>query len=120
MQELMGTLQEVDLDYVRLILRGPADAKCGDTAVAMTNRDTQPTALAVAVDVADQDTAGAVALKRGALTWVTKSKDLSSIAKLVDTLPGAVADGQVRLYQASKCAAVVPHALRQSWCIHSC
>ena len=106
----MGTLQEVDLDDVRQILREPADAKWGDTAVAVAKRDTQPTAVAVAVEVADQDTAEAVVLRRNAIKWVTKSKDHSFIANLVDTLPGAVADEQVRLYQASKCAAVVPHA----------
>ena len=60
----MGTLQEVDLDDVRQILREPADAKWGDTAVAVAKQDTQPTAVAVAVEVADQDTAEAVALRR--------------------------------------------------------
>ena len=110
MQEVMGVLQEVNLDDVRQILREPADAKWGDTAVAVAKRDTQPTAVAVAVEVADQDTAEAVALRRDAIKWATKSKDLSFIANLVDTLSGAVADEQVRLYQASKCAAVVPHA----------
>ena len=86
-----------------------------DTAVAVADQDT-------AVAVADQDTAAAVAdqdtavavsdlvLRREAIEWATKSKDSSFIANLVDTLPGAVADEQVRLYQASKCAAVVPHA----------
>ena len=120
MQELMGTLQEVDSDDVRQILREPADAKWGDTAVAVAKRDTQPTAVAVAVEVADQDTAEAVGLRRDAIEWVTKSKDHSFIANLVDTLPAAVADEQVRLYQASKRAAIVPLALRQSWCIHTC
>ena len=110
MQELMGTLQEVDSDDVRQILREPADAKWGDTAVAVATRDTQPTAVAVAVEVADQDTAEAVVLRRNAIKWVTKSKDHSFIANLVDTLPAAVADEQVRLYQASKRAAIVPHA----------
>ena len=110
MQEVMGTLQEVNLDDVRQILREPADAKWGDTAVAVATRDTQPTAVAVAVEVADQDTAEAVVLRRNAIKWVTKSKDLIFIANLVDTLPGAVADEQVRLYQASKRAAIVPHA----------
>ena len=110
MQELMGPRQEVDGDDVRQILREPADAKWGDTAVAVAKRDTQPTAVAVAVEVADQDTAEAVVLRRDAIKWVTKSKDPSFIAKVVDTLPAAVADEQVRLYQASKCAAVVPHA----------
>ena len=42
MQELMGTLQEVDLADVRQILREPADAKWGDTAVAVAKRDTHP------------------------------------------------------------------------------
>ena len=110
MQEVMGLMQEVDLNDVRQILREPADAKWGDTAVAVAKRDTHPTAVAVAVEVADQDTAEAVALRRDAIKWVTKSKDLSFIANVVDTLPAAVADEQVRLYQASKCAAVVPHA----------
>ena len=64
MQEVMGTLHEVNLDDVRQILREPADAKWGDTAVAVAPRDTQPTAVAVAVEVADQDTAVAVALRR--------------------------------------------------------
>ena len=105
-----GTLQEVGIGDVRQILREPADAKWGDTAVAVAKRDTQPTAVAVAVEVADQDTAEAVALRRKAIMWATKSKDPSFIANLLDTLPGAVADEQVRLYQASKCAAVVPHA----------
>ena len=116
----MGILQEVNLDDVRQILREPADAKWGDTAVVVAKRDTQPTAVAVTVEVADQDTAEAVALRRDGIKWVTKSKDLSFIANLVDTSPGAVVDEQVRLYQAGKCAAVVPHALRQSWCIHTC
>ena len=110
MQELMGTLQEVDSDDVRQILREPADAKWGDTAVAVAKRDTQPTAVAVAVEVADQDTAEAVGLRQDAIKWVTKSKDHSFIANLVDTLTAAVADEQVRLYQASKRAAIVPHA----------
>ena len=93
----MGTLQEVDSDDVRQILREPADAKWGDTAVAVAKRDTQPTAVAVAVGVADQDTAVAVALRRDAIKWATKNKDFSFIANLVDTLPAAVADEQVRL-----------------------
>ena len=84
----------------------------GDTAVAVATRDTQPTAVAVAVEVADQDTAEAVALRRDAIKWVTTSKDDSFVANLVDTLPAAVADEQVRLYKASKCDAVVPHAPR--------
>ena len=64
-----------------------------------------------AVAVADQDTAVAVAdlvLRRDAIKWATKFKDHSSIASLVDTLPPAVLDEQVRLYQASKCGPVVP------------
>ena len=92
----MGTLQEVNLDDVRQILRDPTDAKWGDTAVAVATRDTQPTAVAVAVEVADQDTAEAVVLRRDAIKWVTKSKYLRLIANLVDMLPGAVADEQVR------------------------
>ena len=112
MQEVMGTLQEVNLDDVRQILREPADAKWGDTAVAVAKRDTQPTAVAVAVEVADQDTAEAVVLRQNAIKWVTKSKDHSFIANVVDTLPAAVAYEQARLYQASKRAAVVPHAPR--------
>ena len=44
MQELMGALQEVDSDDVRLILREPLDAKLGDPMM----RDTKSTALAVA------------------------------------------------------------------------
>ena len=67
-------------DDVRQILREPADAKWGDTAVAVAKRDTQPTAVAVAVEVADQDTAEAVVLRRDAIKWVTKSKDLSFIS----------------------------------------
>ena len=66
-----------------------------------------------AVAVADQDTAVAGAdlvLRREAMEWATKSKDHSFIAKLVDTLPPAVLDEQVRLHQASKCVQVVPHA----------
>ena len=102
MQELMGMLQEVDSNDVRQILREPADAKWGDTAVAVAKRDTQPTADAVAVEVADQDTAEAVGLRRDAIEWVTTSKDHSFIANLVDTLPAAVADEHVRLYQASR------------------
>ena len=78
--------------------------------MAVANRDTQPTAVAVAVEVADQDTAEAVGLRRDAIKWVTNSKDHSFIANLVGTLPAAVADEQVRLYQASKCGPVVPHA----------
>ena len=64
MQELMGTLQEVDLADVRQILREPAAvASGGTTAVAVADQDT---AIAVAdqdtaVAVADQDTAAAVA-----------------------------------------------------------
>ena len=80
----------------------------GDTAVAVAKRDTQPTAVAVAVEVADQDTAEAVVLRRDAIKWATTSKYHSFIANLVDSLPAAVADEQVRLYQASKCAAIVP------------
>ena len=76
--------------------------------MAVAKRDTQPTAVAVAVEVADQDTAEAVGLRWGAIEWVTKSKDHSFIANLVDTLPAAVADEQVRLYQASKRAAIAP------------
>ena len=75
----------------------------------MYKRQDQDTAAAVA----DQDTAVAVSdlvLRREAIEWATKSKYSSFIANLVDTLPGAVAEEQVRLYQASKCAAVVPHA----------
>ena len=116
----MGALQEVGIDDVRLILREPADAKCGDTAGAAAKQNTQPTAVAVAVEVADQDTAEAVALRRDAIKWVTKSNDDSFVANLVDTLPAAVADEQVRLYKASKCDAVVPHALGQWWCIRTC
>ena len=82
MQEVMGLMQEVDLNDVRQILREPADAKWGDTAVAVAKRDTHPTAVAVAVEVADQDTAEAVALRRDAIKWVTKSKDLRFIANL--------------------------------------
>ena len=94
-----GALQEVDIDDVCLILREPADAPTLAVASGATG-----------VAVADQDTAEAVALRRDAIKWVTKSKDHCFIAKLVETLPAAVADEQVRLYQASKCAAVVPHA----------
>ena len=89
--------------------------------MAMAERDTQTTAVAVAVGVADQDTAETVALRRDAVKWVTNTKDESCVANLVDTLPSAVADEQVRLYPACKCAAVVPRApCRQSWCIHLC
>ena len=112
MQELMGALQEVDIDDVCLILREPADAKCGDTALAVAKQDTEPTAVAVEDEVADQDTAEAVALRREAIKWVTNSKDDSFVANLADNLPSAVADEQVRLYKASKCEAVVPHAPR--------
>ena len=112
MQELMGAFQEVDIDDVRLILREPADAKCGDTALAVAKQDTEPTAVAVEDEVADQDTAEAVALRRKAIKWVTNSKDDSFVANLADNLPSAVADEQVRLYKASKCEAVVPHAPR--------
>ena len=119
MQELMGALQEVDIDDVCLILREPADAKCGDTALAVAIQDTEPTAVAVADEVADQVTAEAVALRREAVKWTTISKDDSFVANLVDKLPTAVADEQVRLYKASKCDAVVPHALGQLRCIHN-
>ena len=44
------------------------------------------------------------------MEWATKCKDHSFIANLVDTLPPAVLDEQVRLHQASKCGPVVPHA----------
>ena len=88
----------------------PPKPSGGDTAVAVAKRDTQPTAVAVAVEVADQDTAEAVALRRDAIKWATRNKDLSFIANLVDTLPPAVLDEQVRLYQASNCGPVVPHA----------
>ena len=77
-----------------------------DTAVAVADQDT-------AVAVADQDTAVAVAdlvLRREAIEWATNSKYHSFIANLVDTLPPAVLDEQVRLHQASKCGPVVPHA----------
>ena len=120
MQEPMGSSQEVDIDVVCLILRESADAKCGDTALAVAKQDTEPTAAAVADEVADLDTAEAVALRREAIKWVTKSKDDSFVANLVDHLPVAVADEQVRLYKASKCDAVVPHALGQWWFIHTC
>ena len=113
-----GALQEADIDDVRLILREPADAKCGGTALAVAKQDTEPTAVAVAYEVADQDTAEAVALRREAVKWVTKSKDDRFVVNLVDNLPTAVADEQVRLYKASKCESVVPHALGQWWCIH--
>ena len=116
----MGSLQEVGIDDVCLILREPVGAKCGDTALAVAKQDTKPTAVAVADEVAYQDTAEAVTLRREAVKWVTKSKDDSCVANLVDNLPTAVADEQVRLYKASKCAAVVPHALGQWWCIHTC
>ena len=112
MQEVMGLMQEVDLSDVRQILREPADAKWGDTAVAVAKRDTHPTAVAVAVEVTDQDTAEAVALRRDAIKWATKSTDESFIKHLLDTLPPAVLDEQVRLYQASTCGPVVPHAPR--------
>ena len=125
MQELMATLQEVDFADVRQILREPAAvASGGTTAVAVADQDTaiavadQDTAVAVAdqdtaAAVADQDTAVAVAdlvLRREAIEWATKSKYQSFIANLVDTLPPAVLDEQVRLHQASKCGPVVPHA----------
>ena len=61
----------------------------------------------------DPDTAVAVAdqaLKRDAIKWASKSKEQSFIAKLLDTLPPAALDEQVRLYQASECGPVVPHA----------
>ena len=74
-----------------LILREPADAKCGDTALAVAKQDTEPTAVAVADEVADQDTAEAVVLRREAIKWSTKSKDDSFVANLVDNLPTAVA-----------------------------
>ena len=109
----------MDIDDVCLILREPADAKCGDTALAVAKQDTEPTAVAVEDEVADQDTAEAVALRRKAIKWVTNSKDDSFVANLADNLPSAVADEQVRLYKASKCEAVVPHALGQWWCIHN-
>ena len=127
MQELMGTLQEVDLADVRQILREPAAVASGwTTAVALADQDAaiavadQDTAVAVAdqdtaAAVADQDIAVAVAdlvLRREAIEWATKSKDPSFIATLVDTLPPAVLDEQVRLHQASKCVPVVPHAPR--------
>ena len=76
--------------------------------------------MAVANEVADQGTAEAVALRRDAIKWVTKTKYDLFVVNLADTLPAAVADEQVRLYKASKCDAVVPHALRQWWCIHTC
>ena len=77
-----------------------------DAAIAVADQDT-------AAAVADQDTAMAVAdlvLRREAIEWATNSKYHSFIANLVDTLPPAVLDEQVRLHQASKCVPVVPHA----------
>ena len=44
------------------------------------------------------------------MEWATKCKDHSFIANLVDSLPSAVLDEQVRLHQASTCGPVVPHA----------
>ena len=76
-----------------------------------------------AAAVGDQDTAVAASdlvLGREAIEWATKSKDQIFIANLVDTLPPAVLDEQVRLHQASNCGPVVPHAPQASWCIHTC
>ena len=83
MQEVMGSLQEVDLDDVRQILREPADAPILAVASGGTSEDTQPHVVAASVDqdtavaVADQDTAVAVAdlvLRRDAIKWATKLK----------------------------------------------
>ena len=119
MQEVMGSLQEVDLDDVRQILREPADAPILAVASGGTSEDTQPHVVAASVDqdtavaVADQDTAVAVAdlvLRRDAIKWATNIKEQSCIANVVDTLPPAVLDEQVRLYQASSCGPVVPQS----------
>ena len=93
MQEVMGALQEVDLDDVRQILHASAGAD-QDSAVAVADQDT-------AVAVADQDSAVAVpdlALRRGAIKWATGFTEESFIATLLDTLPPAALDEQVRLY----------------------
>ena len=107
MQEVMGALQEVDLDDVRQILHASAGAD-QDSAVAVADQDT-------AVAVADQDSAVAVpdlALRRDAIKWATRFTEQSFIANLLDTLPPAVLDEQVRLYQGRSCGPVVPHAPR--------
>ena len=115
----MGTLQEVDLDDVRQILHGMADVPILAVASGGAIEDTQPHVAAASVDqdtavaVADQDTAVAVAdqeLSRKAIEWATNLKDHAVIANLVASLPPAVLDEQVRLYQASSCGPVVPHA----------
>ena len=74
MQEVMGSLQEVDLDDVRQILREPSEG----TAVAVAYQDTSvavvdlDTAVAVADAVADQGTAVAV-LRRDVIKWATNN-----------------------------------------------
>ena len=119
MQELMGTLQEVDIADVRQILHGMADVPILAVASGGAIEDTQPHVAAAAVDqdtavaVADQDTAVALAdqeLSRSAIGWATNSKDHAFITILVASLPPAVLDEQVRLYQASSCGPIVPHA----------
>ena len=69
MQEVIGALQEVELDDVRQILYASAVAD-QDSAVAVADQDT-------AVAMADQDSAVAVpdlALRRGAIKWATRSQ----------------------------------------------
>ena len=103
----MGALQEVDLDDVRQILHASAVAD-QDTAVAVADQDT-------AVAVPDQDSAVSVpdlALRRKATKWATISTYDRFITSLLDMLPPAVLDEQMRLYQGRSCGLVVPHAPR--------
>ena len=108
----MGALQEVDLDDVRQILHRMADAPIA-VASAGGIEDTQPhvaaapaasTAVSTAVAVADQE------LTWKAIEWATRAKDHAFITNFVTSLPPVVLDEQVRLYQASSCGPVVPHA----------
>ena len=84
-----------------------------------TNEDTQSQVVApsveqdTAVAVADQDAAMSEAdlvWRRDAIKWATQNKNPSFTVHLVDTLPPAVLDEQVRSHQASRNGPVVPRA----------
>ena len=107
MQELMAALQEVDPEDVRQIHRRVADVPIA-VASGEALEDTPPHAavassVSTAVAVADQE------LRREAIQWATGSTDHAFITNLVASLPPAVLDEQVQLYQASKCGQVVPY-----------
>ena len=106
MQELMAALQEVDPEDVRQIHRRVADVPIA-VASGEALEDTPPHAagassVSTAVAVADQE------LMREAIQWATGSTDHAFITNLAASLPPAVLDEQVQLYQASSLGQVVP------------